>query len=210
MTGCEGARRKQRSRVGRLSIISQCPLLEVWVLVDLGGAQRVSSVDSGGGRGADVGLVGELGLVLAVVQCGRGQHPVAHADGHLVHQAGRVAPVLHRVARRALRRHQVGHGAAGAQGGRRRVGVQVGLAGQVGGGGGGCRKVRMHVARVRGAVVVEGVRGLGGDGRGDVGLLPPVAACPLGYHVLLGLQGRGRGAGIKFCDLREENSRGAD
>lgn len=44
--------------------------LEVRVLVDLGGAQRVSSVDSGGGRGADVGLVGKLGLVLTVVQGG--------------------------------------------------------------------------------------------------------------------------------------------
>lgn len=44
--------------------------LEVRVLVDLCGAQRVSSVDSGRGRGADVGLVGKLGLVLAVVQGG--------------------------------------------------------------------------------------------------------------------------------------------
>ena len=44
--------------------------LEVRVLVDLGGAQWVSSVDSGGGRGADVGLVGKLGLVLTVVQGG--------------------------------------------------------------------------------------------------------------------------------------------
>lgn len=44
--------------------------LEVRVLVDFGGAQRVSSVDSGGRRGADVGLMGELGLVLTVVQGG--------------------------------------------------------------------------------------------------------------------------------------------
>lgn len=76
--------------------------LEVRVLVNLGGAQRVSSVDSGGGRGADVGLVGKLGLVLAVVQGGRGQHAVAHADWDLVDDARRVASVLDRVARRAL------------------------------------------------------------------------------------------------------------
>lgn len=48
----------------------QCLVLEVRVLVDLRGTQRVSSVDGGGGRCADVGLVGELGLVLAVVQRG--------------------------------------------------------------------------------------------------------------------------------------------
>lgn len=88
--------------------------LEVRVLVDLGGAQRVSSVDSGGGRGADVGLVGKLGLVLAVVQGGGGQHTVAHADGDLMDDAGRVASVLDGVPRRPLRRHQVGHGAGGA------------------------------------------------------------------------------------------------
>lgn len=44
--------------------------LEVWVLVHLGGAQGVSSVDGRAGRRADVGLVGELGLVLAMVQGG--------------------------------------------------------------------------------------------------------------------------------------------
>lgn len=112
----------------------QCLLLEVRVLVDLGGAQRVSSVDSGGGRGADVGLVGELGLVLAVVQGGRGQHAVTHADWDLVDDARRVAAMLNGVARRALRRHQVGHGAGGAQGGGGCVGVEVGLAGQMRGG----------------------------------------------------------------------------
>lgn len=44
--------------------------LEVRVLVHLGGAQWVSSVDSGGRRGADVRLVSKLSLVLAVVQGG--------------------------------------------------------------------------------------------------------------------------------------------
>lgn len=49
---------------------SSVSALEVRVLVHLGGAQRVSSVDSGGRRSTDVGLVCELGLVLAVVQVG--------------------------------------------------------------------------------------------------------------------------------------------
>lgn len=79
--------------------------LEVRVLVDLCGAERVSSVDSGGGRCADVGLVGELGLVLAVVQAGRGQHTMAHADWDLVNEARRVASMLDSVPRRALRCH---------------------------------------------------------------------------------------------------------
>lgn len=73
--------------------------LEVRVLVDLGGAQRVSSVDSGGGRGADVSLVSELGLVLAVVERGRRQHAVTHADRDLVNDARGVASVLDRVSR---------------------------------------------------------------------------------------------------------------
>lgn len=76
--------------------------LEVRVLVHLGGAQGVSSVDSGGGRGADVGLVSELGLVLAVVQGGRGQDTVAHANWNLVDDAWWIASVLDRVACRAL------------------------------------------------------------------------------------------------------------
>lgn len=79
--------------------------LEVRVLVDLCGAERVSSVDGGGGRCADVGLVGELGLVLAVVQAGGGQHAVAHADRDLVNEARGVASMLDSVPRRALRRH---------------------------------------------------------------------------------------------------------
>ncbi len=56
------------SRAGQALQCQSVSSLEVRVLVDLRGAQRVSSVDSGGGRGADVGLVGKLGLVLAVVQ----------------------------------------------------------------------------------------------------------------------------------------------
>ena len=159
--------------------------LEVWVLVDLGGAQRVSSVDSGGGRGADVGLVGKLGLVLTVVHGGRGQHAVAHADWDLVDDARRVASVLDRVARRALRRHQVGHCSGGAQSRGGCVGVEVGLARQVCG-----SQVRVDVPRVRGAVVMEGVRGLSGDGGGDVGLLAPMTSVSLCYHVLLGLEER--------------------
>lgn len=46
----------------------QC--LYVRVLVDLGGAQWVSSVDGGGWRGADVGLVGKLGWILTRVDGG--------------------------------------------------------------------------------------------------------------------------------------------
>lgn len=108
---------------------------------------------------------------------------MAHADGDLVDEAWRVAPVLDRVARRALRCHQVGYGAGGAQSGRGCVGVEVGLAGQVCGG-----QVWVNVPCVRGTVVMKGVRGLSGDGGGDVGLLAPVTAISLGYHVLLGLE----------------------
>lgn len=77
----------------------------------------------------------------------------------------------------------MGHGAGGAQSGRGCVGVEVGLARQVRG----CQ-VWVDVARVRGAVVMEGVWGLSGDGGGDVGLLAPVTSVSLGYHVLLGLE----------------------
>lgn len=61
---------RQAAALGQALQCQSVSSLEVRVLVDLGGAQRVSSVDGGGGRGADVGLVGELGLVLAVVQGG--------------------------------------------------------------------------------------------------------------------------------------------
>lgn len=76
--------------------------LEVRVLGDLRGAQWVSSVDSGGRRCTDVGLLDKLGLVLTVVQGGRGQYAVAHADWNLVDNARWVAPVLDCVASRAL------------------------------------------------------------------------------------------------------------
>lgn len=124
--------------------------------------------------------MGKLSLVLAGVDGGRGQHARAHADGHLVHDAG-VGAVIHGVPGRALRGHQVSHGARGAQGSGGRVRVQVGLAGQVGG-----RQVGVNGA-VAGAVVREGVRGLSYGG-GDVGLLPPVTACALCREVLLGLR----------------------
>lgn len=156
--------------------------LEVRVLVHLGGAQGVSSVDSGGGRGADVGLVSELRLVLAVVQGGRGQHTVAHANWNLVDDAWWIASVLDRVACRALWRHQVSHSAGRTQSSRSCVGVEMGLAREV-------RSSQMwvNVACVRGAIVMEGVRGLSGNVRSDVGLLAPMSSVTLGYHVLLGL-----------------------
>lgn len=172
---------------GSSSSVSGSPVsvssLEVRILVHLGGAQRVSSVDSGGGRGADVGLVSEPGLVLAVMQGGRGQHTVAHADRNLVHDARRVGPVLDCVARRALGRHQVGHGTGGAQRGGACVGVEMRLGGQVCG-----SQVWVNIARVRWTVVMEGVLSLCGDVRGDVGLLPPMSRVPLSHHVLLGLE----------------------
>lgn len=127
--------------------------------------------------------MGELGLVLTVVQRGRREHTMVHRDRDLVDDAWRVSPVLNRVARRALRCHQVGHGAGGAQSGRARVGVQMWLAGQVCGG-----QVRVDVSRVGRAVVMEGVGGLSGDGGGDVSLLPAVTSIPLGNHVLLCLE----------------------
>lgn len=114
-----------------------------------------------------------------------------HADRHLVDDARCVVcGMLDRVAGRALSCHQVGHGACGAQGdGRGGVGVEVRLAGQVGGSQVGGRQVGVDVGSVRGAVVVlEGVGGLGCDGWGDVSLLAPVASVPLSYHVLLGLE----------------------
>lgn len=160
----------------------QC--LYVRVLVDLGRAKWVSSVDGGGWRGADVGLVGELGWILAGVDGRRGQDPGAHAHGDLVHDAGRVGSVLHGVARRALGGHQVGHGAGGAQGGRRCVGVEVGLGGQVGSScGGGQVGVDSAMA---GAVVREGV-GCLSHGGSDVGLLPSVAPGAVRGDVLLSL-----------------------
>lgn len=160
---------------------SSVSALEVRVLVHLGGAQRVSSVDSGGRRSADVGLVRELGLVLAVVQGGRRQHAVAHAYRHLVDDARRVASVLDRVTCRTLRGDQVGHRAGGAQGRWGSVGIQVWLPGEMRSG-----QVGMNVSCVGGAVV-EGVLSLGGHCGGDVGLLPPVTSVTLDCHVLLGL-----------------------
>lgn len=75
--GCSGCQRGsgrvvlgEAAELGQALQCQSVSSLEVRVLVDLGGAQWVSSVDSGGGRGADVGLVGKLGLVLAVVQSG--------------------------------------------------------------------------------------------------------------------------------------------
>lgn len=82
---------------GREAALDSAPVfsgLEIRVLVHLGGAQGISSVDSGGRRSADVCLVGELRLVLAVVQCGGWEHAVAHADRYLVHNAWWVASVL--------------------------------------------------------------------------------------------------------------------
>lgn len=78
----------------------------------------------------------------------------------------------------------MGHGAGGAQGRRRRVGVEVGLGGEVGSGGGGSQ-VGVHSA-VAGAVVREGVRSLGHRGS-DVGLLPSVAPGAVCTDVLLSL-----------------------
>lgn len=48
----------------------------------------------------------------------------------------------------------------------------------------------VNVACVRGAIVMEGVRGLSGNVRSDVGLLAPMSSVTLGYHVLLGLNER--------------------
>lgn len=77
----------------------------------------------------------------------------------------------------------MGHGAGGAQGRGRRVGVKVGLGGEVGSSG---SQVGVHSA-VAGAVVWEGVRSLGHCGR-DVGLLPSVAPGAVRGDVLLSLE----------------------
>lgn len=160
---------------------SSVSALEVRVLVHLSGAQRISSVDSGGGRGADVGLMRKLGLVLTVVQGGRGQHAVTHAHRHLVDDTRRVAGVLDRVSSRTLGGDQVGHSAGGPQGRGSSVGVEVRLTRQMRRG-----QVGMDVSCVGGAVV-ERVLSLGGHSGGDVGLLPSVTSVTLDRHVLLGL-----------------------
>lgn len=95
-----------------LAGLLQC--LYIRVLVDLGRTQWISSVDGGGWRGADIGLVGELGWILTGVDGGRGQDPGPHAHGDLVDDAGRVGGMLHGVASRALGCHQVGHSAGRA------------------------------------------------------------------------------------------------
>lgn len=78
----------------------------------------------------------------------------------------------------------MGHGAGGAQGRRRGVGVEVRLGGEVGGGGG-CSQVGVDSA-VAGAVVREGVGSLG-HGGSDIGLLPSVAPSAVRGDVLLSL-----------------------
>lgn len=79
----------------------------------------------------------------------------------------------------------MGHGARGAQGRGRRVGVEVGLGREVGGGGGG-GQVGVHSA-VAGAVVRKGVWSLGHRGS-DVGLLTSVAPGAVCGNVLLSLE----------------------
>ena len=86
----------------------------------------------------------------------------------------------------------MGHGAGGAQSGGGCVGVEVGLAGEVRGG-----QVRVDIASVGGAVVMEGVRRLSGDGGRDVGLLAPMTIS-IGYHMLLGLEQDDRQAECQF------------
>lgn len=87
---------------------------------------------------------------------------MGHADGHLVHDAGRVGSV----SGGPLGGHQVGYCAGGAQGGRCGVSVKVGLTGQVR-----CSQVRVDSA-VAGAAVWEGIWRLC-DGWSNIGLLPP-------------------------------------
>ena len=97
--------------------------------------------------------------------------------------AGGVGGVLHGVPRRPLGGHQVRDGARGAQGGRGRVCVEVGLGGQVSSGSRG--QVRMNCT-MAGTIVRERVRGLSYRWS-DVGLLSPVTPCAIGRDVLLGL-----------------------
>lgn len=108
---------------------------------------------------------------------------MAHADWDLVDKAGWVASMLDCVARRALRCHQVGHGAGRAQSSRGCVGVEVGLAGQMCG-----SQMWVDIGCVRGTIVMEGVWGLSGNSGGDVSLLAPMTPISLGYHLLLGLK----------------------
>lgn len=60
----------------------------------------------------------------------------------------------------------------------------------------------MDVARVGGAVVMEGIRGLSGDGGGDVGLLAPMTSISLSYHVLLGLEEKVEEDILNWCSRK--------
>lgn len=122
--------------------------LQVGVLVDLGGAQWVSSVNSRSSGSTNIGLGSELVLVLGGGDVGRRQQAGPHADRDLVHQGAGVGSVRG-VTGGALRGEQVRDGRGGAQSGSTGGGisVHVGLAGQVGTGRG-CCQVGMHWAAV--------------------------------------------------------------
>lgn len=77
----------------------------------------------------------------------------------------------------------MGHSAGGTQSSGGCVGVEMRLARQVCG-----SQVWVDIACMRGAVVMEGVRSLSGNGGGNVGLLTPMTSISLCYHVLLGLE----------------------
>lgn len=85
------------------------------------------------------------------------------------------------------------HCAAGAQSGGCRVGVEVRLGGEVRG-----SQVGVHVARVGGAIVMEGVWALSGNGGSDVGLLAAMTSISVCYHVLLGLEERVKDDTVAF------------
>lgn len=166
--------------MGRVFLSFQC--LDVRVLIDLGGAQGVSSVHRGWRR-TDIGLVGKLCLILAGVDGGRREDARTHADRNLVDDAGGVCSVLDSVAGGALGSHQVGHGARGAESSRCSVRVEVRLRGEVSS----CSRGQVGVdCTVAGAIVGEGIWRLSNRGS-DVGLLPPVTPCAIGCDVLLGL-----------------------
>lgn len=159
--------------------------LQVGVLADLGGTQRVSSVNCGASGRPDVGLGGKLVLVLSGGHTGRSEEAGPNTDWDLVHQRARVGGVGSCVPRGALGGEEMSDGAGGAQRRSRGGGgirVQVRLARQVSRGWGQVWVPR----RVEWAAVLEGVGGLreGGHER----LLP--AGGRVAASLLRGWRGR--------------------
>lgn len=88
--------------------------LQVGVLVNLGRAQWVSSVNSRSSGSTNIGLGGKLMLILRRCYIGRGQQARSYADWDLVHKSARVGCVCG-MPGGALRGEEMRNGVGGAQ-----------------------------------------------------------------------------------------------